>query len=177
MFKVYNNKWALSVHALIFCCLVDEKIKLKVLACSFEITINFENLAHFPCMAFVEDGNNQLFYRFRDTRYPPTVPEGRHKNCFFLQDQGRTLSATCAGVGRQITGSATDVLRHQRWVGHQITGSGTDALRHQLREALQINCFFFIGSGTDALRHQRRVGRQITGSRTDALLHQLWVGG
>jgi hypothetical protein len=49
----------------IFCCLVDEKIKLKILACSFEITVltNFENLAHFPCsqcLAFVEDGNNQL---------------------------------------------------------------------------------------------------------------------
>jgi hypothetical protein len=41
--KVYNNKEVLSVHPLIgsfiiFCCLVDEKIKLKVLACSFEIT-------------------------------------------------------------------------------------------------------------------------------------------
>ncbi len=35
------------VHALIaftiFCFLVDEKIKLKVLACSFEITYYFEN--------------------------------------------------------------------------------------------------------------------------------------
>ena len=40
--KAYNNKWVLSVHALIvftiFCSLVDEKIKIKVLACSFEIT-------------------------------------------------------------------------------------------------------------------------------------------
>ncbi len=42
--KVYNNKQVLSVHAMIdyFCFLVEEKIKLKVLACSFEIT-KFEN--------------------------------------------------------------------------------------------------------------------------------------
>jgi hypothetical protein len=40
--KAYNNKWVLSVHTLIFfrifCFSVDEKIKFKVLACSFEIT-------------------------------------------------------------------------------------------------------------------------------------------
>ncbi len=89
-----------------FCCLADEKIKLKVLACSFEITIltNFKNLAHFAysqCVAFVEDDNNQLnwffftgsgtdalrnqcwegvrlivFYRFRDGRSPPPAPGG-----------------------------------------------------------------------------------------------------
>ncbi len=39
--KVYNNEQVLSVHALIvfkiFCCLVEKKIKLKVLAFSFEI--------------------------------------------------------------------------------------------------------------------------------------------
>jgi hypothetical protein len=44
----YNIKLVLSVHALvvftIFCLLVDEKIKLKALACSFEIILtNFEN--------------------------------------------------------------------------------------------------------------------------------------
>jgi hypothetical protein len=40
-FKAYNNKQVLSVHALlvfqIFSFLVDVKIKLKILACSFEI--------------------------------------------------------------------------------------------------------------------------------------------
>jgi hypothetical protein len=40
--KAYNNKKILSVHALIeltiFCFSIDEKINLKVLACSFEIT-------------------------------------------------------------------------------------------------------------------------------------------
>jgi hypothetical protein len=40
--KAYNNKKVLSVHALIvftiLCFLVDETIKLKVLACFFEIT-------------------------------------------------------------------------------------------------------------------------------------------
>jgi hypothetical protein len=38
--KVYNNKQVLSIHTMIIFlqfCLVDEKIKLKVLACSFEI--------------------------------------------------------------------------------------------------------------------------------------------
>jgi hypothetical protein len=44
-FKAYYNKLVLSVHALvvltIFCFLVDEKMKLKVLACSFEITYKF----------------------------------------------------------------------------------------------------------------------------------------
>ncbi len=38
--KAYNNKYLLSVHALmvftIFCFIVDEKIKFKVLACFFE---------------------------------------------------------------------------------------------------------------------------------------------
>ena len=38
----YNNKLVISVHALVvftlFCFLVDEKNKLKVLACFFEIT-------------------------------------------------------------------------------------------------------------------------------------------
>jgi hypothetical protein len=40
-FQAYNNKYALSVHALLIeqFFVVDEKIKLKVvLACSFEIT-------------------------------------------------------------------------------------------------------------------------------------------
>ncbi len=40
--KVYSNEQVLPVHALIvfknFCCLVDEKIRPKVLACSSEIT-------------------------------------------------------------------------------------------------------------------------------------------
>ncbi len=40
--KAYIKKWVLSVHALmvltIFCFLVEKKINLKVLACSFEIT-------------------------------------------------------------------------------------------------------------------------------------------
>ncbi len=38
--KTYDNKKVLSVHALvftIFCFLVDEIIKLKVLACFFEV--------------------------------------------------------------------------------------------------------------------------------------------
>jgi hypothetical protein len=39
--KVCNNKKAFSVHVLIvftiICFVVDEKLKLKVLACSFEI--------------------------------------------------------------------------------------------------------------------------------------------
>jgi hypothetical protein len=44
--KAYNNKLVLSVHALIVFTiffLVDENIKLRVLACSFEITY-FKNL-------------------------------------------------------------------------------------------------------------------------------------
>jgi hypothetical protein len=45
--KTYNNKKVFSVHALIdftiVCFLVDEKIKLKGLACSFEIFTNFQN--------------------------------------------------------------------------------------------------------------------------------------
>jgi hypothetical protein len=45
IFEAYYNKLVLSVHALmvltIFCFLVDEKMKLKVLACSFEITYKF----------------------------------------------------------------------------------------------------------------------------------------
>ncbi len=40
--KAYHNEYVLSVHTLIVftivCYLVDEKFKLKVLACSFEIT-------------------------------------------------------------------------------------------------------------------------------------------
>ncbi len=40
--KAYNNKLVLCVQVLIFltifCFLVEERIKLKVLACSFEIT-------------------------------------------------------------------------------------------------------------------------------------------
>jgi hypothetical protein len=61
--KAYNNKLVLSVHALavftFFCLLVDEKIKLKVVACFFEITLFCKItpdtacdkliLAHFPC--------------------------------------------------------------------------------------------------------------------------------
>jgi hypothetical protein len=43
--KAYNNKLALSVHELTvftMCCFLDdEKIKLKVLACSFDITYQF----------------------------------------------------------------------------------------------------------------------------------------
>jgi hypothetical protein len=43
--KAYNKKLALSAHALIvfttFCFFIDEKIKLKVLACFFEITNQF----------------------------------------------------------------------------------------------------------------------------------------
>jgi hypothetical protein len=49
--KAYNNKKVLSVHALIvftiLCFLVDETIKLKVLACFFEIT-NLENPSSNP---------------------------------------------------------------------------------------------------------------------------------
>ena len=46
--KAYYDKYVLSVHALIvftiYCPYLTEKIKLKVLACSFEITvITFEN--------------------------------------------------------------------------------------------------------------------------------------
>jgi hypothetical protein len=51
--KAYNNKYkVLSVHALIvfkFCCLlVFETIKVKDLACSFEITYQFLKSFHKP---------------------------------------------------------------------------------------------------------------------------------
>jgi hypothetical protein len=49
LLKVYTNKKVLSVHALqYFCCLVDEKIKFKVLACAFELPNNFENSSSSP---------------------------------------------------------------------------------------------------------------------------------
>jgi hypothetical protein len=51
-FKAYNYKKVLPVHALIvftvFGFLVDEKIKLKVLASSFEILANVENPSNIP---------------------------------------------------------------------------------------------------------------------------------
>jgi hypothetical protein len=92
-----------------FFCLADEKIKLEVLACSFEITelINSENLGHFPCsqcVAFVEDGSNQLFYRFRDGRSPPPAPEGASDKLlyFFRIRDGRSPPPAPGGASDKL---------------------------------------------------------------------------